>query len=70
MRQPRLNIFAGRASIVAGRQKIDEFGPPRAQCARAFGVTRKIRALCQVRGRHEFDQIIGRASPHSHQGIY
>jgi len=47
-RQPRLNILAGGAGIIAGRQEINIFRPARAQRARTFTVARQVRALCEI----------------------
>jgi len=47
-RQPRLDILARRAGVVAWRQEVDVLGPARAQGARTFAVAREIRALCEV----------------------
>jgi hypothetical protein len=47
-RQPRLDVFAGRARVVAGRQVVDVLGPLATQRACTFIVARKVRALCQI----------------------
>jgi hypothetical protein len=53
-RQPRLDVLASRAGVIAGRQKIDVLGPLAAQRACTFIVAREVRALCQIGVTHDW----------------
>ena len=55
-RQPGLDIFAGRAGIIAGWQEIDIVRPLRAQRPCTSAVARQVCALCQIFGSHNWLQ--------------